>query len=127
MLLLKFRVMSASLIHCSVVLWRSRNPVWLVLSRFHPLMCLWIIFRITFSKSLLIVYSRLIGRRFWEIYLVTENLSLSLPSKCESRMQWLIKWVFFNPILFAICTSTFSKLCVTYTLTCRRELSSAPV
>jgi hypothetical protein len=34
---------------------------------------------------------------------------------------------FLNPILFAICTSTFSKLCVTYTLTCRRELSSAPL
>jgi hypothetical protein len=34
---------------------------------------------------------------------------------------------FLNPILFAICTSTFSKLCVTYTLTCRIELSSAPL
>jgi hypothetical protein len=34
---------------------------------------------------------------------------------------------FFNPILFAICTSTFSKLCVTYAVTCRRELSSAPL
>jgi hypothetical protein len=34
---------------------------------------------------------------------------------------------FFNPILFAICTSTFSKLCVRYTVTCRRELSSAPL
>jgi hypothetical protein len=30
---------------------------------------------------------------------------------------------FLNPILFAVCTSTFSKLCVTYTLTCRRELA----
>jgi hypothetical protein len=27
---------------------------------------------------------------------------------------------FLNPILFAICASTFSKLCVTYILTCRR-------
>jgi hypothetical protein len=34
---------------------------------------------------------------------------------------------FLNPILFAICTSTFSKLCVTYTVTCRRVLSSAPL
>jgi hypothetical protein len=33
---------------------------------------------------------------------------------------------FLNPILFAIC-STLSKLCVTYTVTCRRELSSAPL
>jgi hypothetical protein len=36
-----------------------------------------------------------------------------------------ISFFFLNSILFAICTSTFSKLCVTYTLTCRRELSSA--
>jgi hypothetical protein len=39
--------------------------------------------------------------------------------------------IFFllNPILFAICTSTFSKLCINvgYTATCRRELSSAPL
>jgi hypothetical protein len=35
--------------------------------------------------------------------------------------------IFLNAILFAICTSTFSKLCVTYTVTCRRELSSAPL
>jgi hypothetical protein len=33
---------------------------------------------------------------------------------------------FLNPILFAICTSTrtFSKLCVTYILTYRRELNT---
>jgi hypothetical protein len=44
---------------------------------------------------------------------------------------YLLAFQFFfflsNPILFAICTSTFSKLCVTYTLTCRRVLSSAPL
>jgi hypothetical protein len=35
---------------------------------------------------------------------------------------------FFNPILFAVCTSTFSKLCKkTYTVACRRVLSSAPL
>jgi hypothetical protein len=34
---------------------------------------------------------------------------------------------FFNPILFAICTSTFSKLCVMYTVTCRRELNRVPL
>jgi hypothetical protein len=32
-----------------------------------------------------------------------------------------------NPILFAICTSTFSELCVTYTVAFRRVLSSAPL
>jgi hypothetical protein len=32
---------------------------------------------------------------------------------------------FLNPILFAICTRTLSKLCVTYTLTWRIELSSS--
>jgi hypothetical protein len=35
---------------------------------------------------------------------------------------------FLNPILFAICTSTFSKLCKNmYTVACRRVLSSAPL
>jgi hypothetical protein len=36
--------------------------------------------------------------------------------------------IFGNPILFAICTSTFSKLCKkTYVVACRRELRSAPL
>jgi hypothetical protein len=35
---------------------------------------------------------------------------------------------FFNPILFAICTSTFTKLCKNmYTVACRRVLSSTPL
>jgi hypothetical protein len=35
---------------------------------------------------------------------------------------------FCNPILFAICTSTFSKLCKkTYTVARRRVLSSVPL
>jgi hypothetical protein len=35
---------------------------------------------------------------------------------------------FCNPILFAICTSIFSKLCKkTYGMACRRVLSSAPL
>jgi hypothetical protein len=34
---------------------------------------------------------------------------------------------FVNHILFAICTSTFSKLCVSYTVACRREICSAPL
>jgi hypothetical protein len=41
----------------------------------------------------------------------------------------LLELIFFcNPILFAICTSTFSKLCKNmYTVACRRVLSSAEV
>jgi hypothetical protein len=35
---------------------------------------------------------------------------------------------FCNPILFAICTSTFSKLCKNmYTVGCRRVLTSTPL
>jgi hypothetical protein len=45
-----------------------------------------------------------------------------LPHYLDNRLT-----DFFNPILFTTCISTFSKLCVTYALTCRRELSSAPV
>jgi cytochrome c biogenesis protein CcdA len=36
--------------------------------------------------------------------------------------------IFLNPILFAICTSTFSKLCKNmYTEACRRVLTSTPL
>jgi hypothetical protein len=47
----------------------------------------------------------------------------------EANIRHIIRGIetFFNPILFAICTRTFNKLCVTYTLTCRRDLSSAPL
>jgi hypothetical protein len=41
---------SSSLIHCSVVLWRARKPNWLALSRSLFQMCLWTIFRMTFSN-----------------------------------------------------------------------------
>jgi hypothetical protein len=54
--------------------------------------------------------------------------SLGIPRRrwADNIKMGLIN-IFLNPILFAICTSTFSKLCVTYTLTCRTELSSAPL
>jgi hypothetical protein len=58
MSLLKLRVTwSVSLIHCKVVLWRARNPNW---PAFSTPMCLWPIFRITFSNSLPVVDKRLI-------------------------------------------------------------------
>jgi hypothetical protein len=34
---------------------------------------------------------------------------------------------FYNPILFAVCTSTFSKLCKTYAVACGRVLSITPL
>jgi hypothetical protein len=38
------------------------------------------------------------------------------------------KSFFLNPVLFAICTSTFSKLCTkTHTVACRRMLTSTPL
>jgi hypothetical protein len=52
---------------------------------------------------------------------------LSLQLRFMGGMTGLVKNFFLNPILFATCSSTFSKLCVTYTVTCRRELSSAPL
>jgi hypothetical protein len=37
------------------------------------------------------------------------------------KLQYNILNFFYNPILFVICASTFSKLCKkTYTVTCRR-------
>jgi hypothetical protein len=101
MLLLKFMVTwSVSLIHWSVVLWWARKPNWLALSRPSSSMCLWTIFRITFSTSLPVVGRRLIGCQFGG------NLG-SLPGfgnlitfapfqgfvKWDSERQWLNKCV----------------------------------
>jgi uncharacterized membrane protein len=42
----------------------ARNPKRLALSKLLLSMCLWIIFKISFSKGLPVVTSRLIGHRF---------------------------------------------------------------
>jgi hypothetical protein len=64
--LLKLRVTwSVSLIHCSVVLWRTRNPKWLALSRPFTSMCRFRNCKIIFWKSFPVVERRLIGRKFW--------------------------------------------------------------
>jgi hypothetical protein len=57
---------------------------------------------------------------------------LNLPNPSSSTRPWgllSLKQKFFcNPILLAICTTTFSKLCKNmYTVACRRVLSSAPL
>jgi hypothetical protein len=45
----------------------------------------------------------------------------------ETQNQHRDVLFFCNPILFAVCTSTFSKVCKkTYTVACRRVLSSTP-
>jgi hypothetical protein len=55
MLLLKFKVTwSVSLIHWSIVLWRAQEPNWLERSRPLSAVCLWTIFRITFSNCFLL-------------------------------------------------------------------------
>jgi hypothetical protein len=50
---------------------------------------------------------------------------------CVQARPWprdLVAVNFFNPILFAICASTFCQSCTqTYTMACRRVLSSAPL
>jgi hypothetical protein len=58
---------------------------------------------------------------------VTDPYGRILGFLDRSRYFFYLKFFFLNSILFAICTSTFSKLCVTYTLKCRRVLSSAPL
>jgi hypothetical protein len=72
-------------------------------------MCLRNIFRITFTKGLLVVDNRLIGRRFWGnlgsfplfgkiIFYSFQNLG-----KWESRMQWLNKFVRCTSGLLGSC------------------------
>jgi hypothetical protein len=100
-MLLKFKVTwSVSLMHWSVVLWRERKQNWLALSRSLSSRCLWTIFRITFANSLPVVDNRLIGRKFWGnlgplpgFGKVIAFASFQDTGKCDSRMQWLNKWV----------------------------------
>jgi hypothetical protein len=101
MLLLKYRITwSASLIHCSVVLWRARNPNWLAFSKFRSPICFWIICKMTFSKTLPVEGKRLIGRRFCGILgslpgfgRATTLASFQGIGKCVSQIQRFIKWV----------------------------------
>jgi hypothetical protein len=65
------------------------------------------------------------GRLLFVIFLWLYLLYLQQPPMIWGRFLHSLSEDFLNPILFAVCTSTFSKLCVTYILTCRRELSSA--
>jgi hypothetical protein len=100
-LLFKLRVRrSVSLIHCSVVLWRAQKPNWLALSKPHHSICFWRIFRITFPNSLPVVDRRLIGRQFWENFGSLPGFGKVITfgsfqgfGKCDSRKQWINKWV----------------------------------
>jgi hypothetical protein len=91
---------SASLIHCNVLLWRARKPNWLALGRPHFSICFWRNFRITFSNSWPVVDRRLIGRKFSGNFgslpglgKVVTFASFQWFVKCDSRRQWLNKWV----------------------------------
>jgi hypothetical protein len=56
-------------------------------------------------------------------YATCYEMLRNMRQKCSQFKQ-----VFLNLILFAICTSTFSKLCKNmYTVACGRVLSSAPL
>jgi hypothetical protein len=87
---------SVSLIHWSVVLWWARTPNYLQLSMPLPSMCLWTIFRITFSNSLPVVNKRPIGRKFWGNFgslpdfgnVITFSSSQGF-GKLDSRRQWI--------------------------------------
>jgi hypothetical protein len=66
-MLLKLRVTwSGSLVHCKVLLWLAWNPDWFAFSSPLLPMCLWTIFRITFSNSLPVVGKGLISLKFLE-------------------------------------------------------------
>jgi hypothetical protein len=115
MLLLKLRVTwSVSLIHCKVVLWLSWIPNWFAFNMSPSSMCLWTIFRITYSNirvhSLPVVGKRLISRKFWENVRSLPELgkviifaSIQGVGKWEIRRQWLIKWVKCTNSLFGRC------------------------
>jgi hypothetical protein len=86
--------------HFIVLLWRARKPNWLVLSRSLSLICFWRILRITFSNSLSVVDTRLIGRKFWGNFgslpgfgNVMIFASFQDLGKWDSRRQWLNKCV----------------------------------
>jgi hypothetical protein len=110
-LLLKYNVTSSvGLIYRSIVLWQSRKPNWLTLSRPVSSMCLWTIFRTTSSNSLLLVDKRLIGGKLWGHFgflLVFSNIinfaSFQGIGKWDSRRQWLNKCVNSSSGRFGRC------------------------
>jgi hypothetical protein len=99
--LLIFKVKwSVSLIHWSVAMWRAQEPNWLALSTSLSSMCLWPIFRMTSSNSFPVMDKTLIWRKFCGILgslpgfgKVITFSSFQDCGKCESRIQWLNKWV----------------------------------
>jgi hypothetical protein len=73
-------------------------------------MCLFTIFRITFSNSLPVVDKRLIGRKLWgnlESFLgfgkVIIFASFQIVGKWESRRQWLISCVKCTKVVLGSC------------------------
>jgi hypothetical protein len=58
--------------------------------------------------------------------LTSSGLSVSAQLHIVSLVIYVYIYI-LSLILFTICTSTFSKLCITYTVTCRRVLSNAPL
>jgi hypothetical protein len=110
-LLLEFReTWSVSLIHASVVLWRARKPNWPAFSKFVSSMCLWIILRINFSKSLPVVDRRLIWRKFCVNFGFLPGFGRAIilasfqdAGKWQSRRQWLNKCFMWTRDLLGRC------------------------
>jgi hypothetical protein len=83
LLFLKFEVMwSASLIHSSAVLWWERKSHWLALSRSLSSMCLWTIFRNTFSNTSPVVDQSPIGHKLLGRYRSLQRFSNVITFAC---------------------------------------------
>jgi hypothetical protein len=101
---------SVSLIHWSVVLWCPRKPNCFAFIKFLSTMCLWIVFRINFSKSLPIVDRRLIWCKFLGNFGFLPDFgkamilaSSQVAGKWQSLRQWLNRWVTWTRDILGRC------------------------
>jgi hypothetical protein len=80
--------------------------------------------------SLSLNVSKSYKRQIFILKLTLRFVRMKLCRNSYSKLGIISIWsfVFFcNPVLFVLCTSTFSKLCKTCTVAFRRVLSSAPL
>jgi hypothetical protein len=107
-LLLKFReTWSVSLIHWSVVLWRSRKPNGIAFSKILSEMCLWIFLELISQR---LADRRLIGRKVSENFGFLPGFgrtkilaSFQGAGKWQSLRQWLKWWVTWTRDLLERC------------------------
>jgi hypothetical protein len=94
---------AVSLIHWTATQWRARKSNWTPFNNFLSSVCLWTIFRITFSNSWPVMGKRLVGCYFEQTAgpcRIWPRLLLSLPSKTMKNMEKKVPDAFGESLTF---------------------------